>query len=137
LVVHQDHGIGRYEGLVTIEVSGAPHDCLKLIYDGGDRLFVPVENIEILSRFGSEGMGVALDKLGGVSWQNRKAKAKSRIRDMAAELIRTAAMRRMKDGTLATPPEGMWDEFCARFPFAETEDQSRAIADVLEDLSAG
>ena len=137
LVVHQDHGIGRYEGLVTIEVSGAPHDCLKLIYDGGDRLFVPVENIEILSRFGSEGTGVALDKLGGVSWQNRKAKAKSRIRDMAAELISTAAMRRMKDGTLATPPEGMWDEFCARFPFAETEDQSRAIADVLEDLSAG
>jgi len=136
-VVHQDHGIGRYEGLVTIEVSAAPHDCLKLIYDGGDRLFVPVENIEILSRFGSEGTGVALDKLGGVSWQNRKAKAKSRIRDMAAELIRTAAMRRMKDGTLATPPEGMWDEFCARFPFAETEDQSRAIADVLEDLSAG
>ena len=137
LVVHQDHGIGRYEGLVTIEVNGAPHDCLKLTYDGGDRLFVPVENIEILSRFGTETAGVALDKLGGVSWQNRKAKAKSRIRDMAGELIRTAALRRMKDGTLATPPEGLWDEFCARFPFAETEDQSRAIADVLEDLSAG
>jgi transcription-repair coupling factor (superfamily II helicase) len=137
LVVHQDHGIGRYEGLVTIEVNGAPHDCLKLTYDGGDRLFVPVENIEILSRFGTETAGVALDKLGGVSWQNRKAKAKSRIRDMAGELIRTAAMRRMKDGTLAAPPEGVWDEFCARFPFAETEDQTRAIADVLEDLSAG
>ncbi|MEO3471626.1 transcription-repair coupling factor [Roseomonas sp. CAU 1739] len=137
LVVHQDHGIGRYEGLTTIEVSGAPHDCLRLTYDGGDRLFVPVENIEILSRFGTETAGVALDKLGGVSWQNRKAKAKSRIRDMAGELIRTAALRRMKDGTLATPPEGLWDEFCARFPFAETEDQSRAIADVLEDLSAG
>jgi len=137
LVVHQDHGIGRYEGLTTIEVSGAPHDCLRLTYDGGDRLFVPVENIEILSRFGTETAGVALDKLGGVSWQNRKARAKSRIRDMAGELIRTAALRRMKDGTLATPPEGLWDEFCARFPFAETEDQSRAIADVLEDLSAG
>lgn len=137
LVVHQDHGIGRYEGLITIEVNGAPHDCLKLTYDGGDRLFVPVENIEILSRFGTETAGVALDKLGGVSWQNRKAKAKSRIRDMAGELIRTAAMRRMKDGALATPPEGVWDEFCSRFPFAETEDQTRAIADVLEDLSAG
>lgn len=137
LVVHQDHGIGRYEGLITIEVSGAPHDCLRLTYDGGDRLFVPVENIEILSRFGTETAGVALDKLGGVSWQNRKAKAKSRIRDMAGELIRTAALRRMKDGVLATPPEGLWDEFCARFPFAETEDQARAIADVLEDLSAG
>jgi transcription-repair coupling factor (superfamily II helicase) len=137
LVVHQDHGIGRYEGLVTIEVNGAPHDCLKLTYDGGDRLFVPVENIEILSRFGTETAGVALDKLGGVSWQNRKAKAKSRIRDMAGELIRTAALRRMKEGVLATPPEGLWDEFCARFPFAETEDQHRAIADVLEDLAAG
>ncbi len=137
LVVHQDHGIGRYEGLITIEVNGAPHDCLKLTYDGGDRLFVPVENIEILSRFGTETAGVALDKLGGVSWQNRKARAKSRIRDMAGELIRTAALRRMKDGTLATPPEGVWDEFCSRFPFAETEDQTRAIADVLEDLSAG
>ena len=137
LVVHQDHGIGRYEGLITVEVSGAPHDCLKLTYEGGDRLFVPVENIEILSRFGTETTGVALDKLGGVSWQNRKARAKSRIRDMAGELIRTAALRRMKDGTLATPPEGLWDEFCSRFPFAETEDQSRAIADVLEDLSAG
>jgi transcription-repair coupling factor (superfamily II helicase) len=137
LVVHQDHGIGRYEGLEAIEVNSAPHDCLRLTYDGGDRLFVPVENIEILSRFGTETAGVALDKLGGVSWQNRKAKAKSRIRDMAGELIRTAAVRRMKDGTLATPPEGFWDEFCARFPFVETEDQSRAIADVLEDLSAG
>jgi len=137
LVVHQDHGIGRYEGLVTIEVNGAPHDCLRLTYDGGDRLFVPVENIEILSRFGTETAGVALDKLGGVSWQNRKSKAKARIRDMADALIRTAALRRMKEGVLATPPEGVWDEFCARFPFAETEDQARAIADVLEDLSAG
>ena len=137
LVVHQDHGIGRYEGLTTIEVSGAPHDCLRLTYDGGDRLFVPVENIEILSRFGAETAGVALDKLGGVAWQNRKAKAKQRVRDMADALIRTAALRRMKDGVLATPPEGAWDEFCARFPFAETDDQARAIADVMEDLSAG
>jgi transcription-repair coupling factor (superfamily II helicase) len=137
LVVHQDHGIGRYEGLTTIEVSGAPHDCLRLTYDGGDRLFVPVENIEILSRFGTETAGVALDKLGGVAWQNRKAKAKQRVRDMADALIRTAALRRMKDGVLATPPEGAWDEFCARFPFAETDDQARAIADVMEDLSAG
>ena len=137
LVVHQDHGIGRYDGLATIEVSGAPHDCLRLTYDGGDRLFVPVENIEILSRFGSETAGVALDKLGGTSWQNRKARAKSRIREMAAELIRTAAERQLREGQLATPPEGLWDEFCARFPFAETDDQQRAIADVLEDLSAG
>jgi len=137
LVVHAEHGIGRYDGLSTIEVNGAPHDCLRLLYDGGDKLFVPVENIEVLSRFGTETAGVALDKLGGSSWQSRKAKAKQRIQDMAGQLIRIAAERRVKEGMLATPPEGAWDEFCARFPFAETDDQLRAIADVLEDLSAG
>jgi transcription-repair coupling factor (superfamily II helicase) len=137
LVVHQDHGIGRYDGLETIGVNGAPHECLRLIYDGGDKLFLPVENIEVLSRFGSDAAGVALDKLGGSSWQARKAKAKSRIADMAAALIRVAAERQNKQALSAMPPEGAWDEFCARFPFAETEDQQRAIADVLEDLSAG
>ncbi|MDB5372347.1 MAG: mfd, partial [Belnapia sp.] len=123
LVVHQDHGIGRYDGLSNIEVNGAPHDCLRLLYDGGDKLFVPVENIEVLSRFGTETAGIALDKLGGTSWQSRKAKAKQRIQDMAGHLIRIAAERQVKEGMLATPPEGAWDEFCARFPFAETEDQ--------------
>ncbi|MBE9606500.1 transcription-repair coupling factor [Acetobacteraceae bacterium H6797] len=137
LVVHQDHGIGRYDGLAAIEVNGAPHDCLRLIYDGGDKLFLPVENIELLSRFGSDAAGVQLDKLGGTSWQTRKAKAKQRIQDMAGQLIRVAAERQVKDGMLATPPEGAWDEFCARFPFAETEDQLRAISDILEDLAAG
>lgn len=136
LVVHADHGIGRYEGLVTLEVQGAAHDCLKIVYDGGDKLFVPVENIEVLSRYG-EGEGVALDKLGSASWQNRKARMKARIRDMAAELLKVAAARRLKDAPTLLPPEGLWDEFCARFPYAETEDQSRAIADVLQDFASG
>lgn len=137
LVVHQDYGIGRYEGLETVSVGTAPHDCLRLLYDGGQKLFLPVENIELLSRFGSEQSGVALDKLGGTAWQARKSKMKSRIRDMAGELIRTAAMRAMRDAPTLAPAEGLWDEFCARFPFVETDDQSRAIADVLEDMSAG
>ncbi len=137
LVVHQDHGIGRYDGLVTLAISGAPHDCLRLLYDGDDKLFLPVENIEMLSRFGTETAGVGLDKLGGASWQTRKAKMKQRIRDMAAVLIRTAAERRLHEAPMLTPAEGAWDEFCARFPFAETEDQSRAIADVLEDMASG
>ncbi|MCC6716414.1 MAG: transcription-repair coupling factor [Acetobacteraceae bacterium] len=137
LVVHQDHGIGRYDGLVTLQVNDAPHDCLRLLYDGEHKLFLPVENIEMLSRFGSETAGVALDKLGGASWQARKAKMKSRIRDMAGELIRIAAARRLREADIMAPPEGAWDEFCARFPFAETEDQTRAIADVLEDLASG
>lgn len=137
LVVHQEHGIGRYEGLETVTVSGAAHDCLKLIYDGGDKLFLPVENIDLLSRFGQEGDGVSLDKLGGASWQARKAKAKNRIQDMAAGLIRLAAERQMREAPLLTPEDGTFAEFCARFPYVETEDQSRAIADVMEDFAVG
>ncbi len=137
LVVHQDYGIGRYDGLATLAVAGAPHDCLRLIYDGGEKLFLPVENIEVLSRYGSEQQGVALDKLGGAAWQNRKARMKTRIRDMAGELIRVAAARKLHDAPALMPAEGSFDEFCARFPFAETEDQTRAIADVLEDLASG
>ncbi|MGE0224325.1 MAG: transcription-repair coupling factor [Acetobacteraceae bacterium] len=137
LVVHQEYGIGRYDGLATLTVTGAPHDCLRLIYDGDEKLFLPVENIEILSRYGSESQGVALDKLGGVGWQTRKARMKQRIRDMASELIRVAAARKVRDAEVMAPPEGSFDEFCARFPFAETEDQARAIADVLEDLANG
>ncbi len=137
LVVHQEYGIGRYEGLTTLHVTGAPHDCLRLMYDGEEKLFLPVENIEVLSRYGSDQQGVALDKLGGTAWQSRKARMKTRIRDMASELIRIAATRKIRDAEIMAPPEGSWDEFCARFPFAETEDQSRAIADVLEDLASG
>jgi transcription-repair coupling factor (superfamily II helicase) len=136
LVVHQEYGIGRYDGLTTLHVTGAPHDCLRLIYDGDEKLFLPVENIEVLSRFGSD-QQATLDKLGGVAWQTRKAKMKQRIRDMAGELIKIAAARQLHDAEIMAPPEGSFDEFCARFPFAETEDQSRAIADVLEDLASG
>ncbi|MGF1594595.1 MAG: transcription-repair coupling factor [Kiloniellaceae bacterium] len=137
LVVHVDHGVGRYEGLETLEVGGAPHDCLKVLYHGGDKLFVPVENIEVLSRFGSESEGVELDRLGGVNWQARKARVKERIREMAAELIKVAAARALKSAESMERPEGLYDEFCARFPFPETEDQLRAIEDTLADLAAG
>ena len=137
LVVHVEHGIGRYEGLETISVGGAPHDCLRLVYDGGDKLFVPVENLDVLTRFGSEQAGVALDKLGGVAWQARKAKLKKRIHDMAERLIAVAAERQLHQGEVLTPPEGLWDEFCSRFPYAETEDQMRAIEDIMADLGSG
>jgi len=137
LVVHLDHGIGRYEGLKTIEVTGAPHDCLMLTYDGGDRLFVPVENIEVLSRYGSDTAGVPLDKLGGVGWQARKARLKNRIRDMAEQLMQVAAQRELRRGATLVPSPGMFEEFCNRFPYDETEDQHKAIDDVLEDLGAG
>jgi transcription-repair coupling factor (superfamily II helicase) len=137
LVVHVDHGIGRYDGLIALDVAGAPHDCLRVLYAGGDKLFVPVENIDVLSRFGSEEAGVQLDKLGGIGWQARKAKVRERIRDIADKLIKIAAEREVRQGTPYTPPEGSYDEFCARFPYAETEDQQRAIEETLGDLGSG
>jgi transcription-repair coupling factor (superfamily II helicase) len=137
LVVHVDHGIGRFEGLKTIEVQGAPHDCLFLSYAGGDRLFLPVENIELLSRYGSDEQGAQLDKLGGGAWQAKKAKLKERILKIAEGLIRTAAARELKPGDVLPPPEGAYEEFAARFPYEETEDQLTAIDAVIDDLQKG
>src|SRR5437868_2140231 len=136
LVVHADHGIGRYEGLTQIPVSKVPHDCVALEYARGDKLYVPVENIELLSRYGNESEGVALDSLGGEAWQRRKARMKERIREIAGELIKTAAMRAMRPGVVAEP-DSSYPQFIDRFPYEETEDQERAIADVLADLESG
>jgi transcription-repair coupling factor (superfamily II helicase) len=137
LVVHVDHGIGRFEGLKTIEVQGAPHDCLFLTYAGGDRLFLPVENIELLSRYGSDEQGAQLDRLGGGAWQAKKAKLKERILKIAEGLIRTAAARELKPGDVLPPPDGAYEEFAARFPYEETEDQLSAIDAVIDDLQKG
>jgi transcription-repair coupling factor (superfamily II helicase) len=135
LVVHVDHGIGRYTGLETVVAAGAPHDCLQLEYAGETRLYLPVENIELLSRYGQEtGM---LDRLGGGAWQAKKAKLKERIREMADKLIRIAAERALRKSEIMQAPQDQWDAFCARFPYSETDDQLNAIEDVLEDMSSG
>jgi len=137
LVVHVDHGVGRYDGLVTLDVAGAPHDCLRILYASDDKLFVPVENIEVLSRYGSESTDVVLDKLGGVAWQSRKARVKERIKQIAGELIAIAAERQLRQGEPMPAPDGLYEEFEARFPYPETDDQLRAIADTLADLASG
>jgi transcription-repair coupling factor (superfamily II helicase) len=137
LVVHIDHGIGRYEGLKTLEVQGAPHDCLELHYAADSKLYLPVENIDLLTRYGAESEGVQLDRLGGAAWQARKAKAKERLREMAAGLIAIAAARATKSVEEVEAPHGLFDEFCARFPYEETDDQLNAIGDVLSDLASG
>jgi transcription-repair coupling factor (superfamily II helicase) len=136
LVVHAEHGIGRYEGLTQIPVSKVPHDCVALEYARGNKLYVPVENIELLSRYGSESEGVALDSLGGEGWQRRKSRMKERIREIAGELIKLAALRATRPGVIAEP-DTSYPQFVDRFPYEETDDQERAIADVLEDLEAG
>ncbi|MEB3702265.1 Transcription-repair-coupling factor [Candidatus Bealeia paramacronuclearis] len=136
-VVHVAHGIGRYEGLETLQVSGTRNDCLVIIYDGESKLYVPVENIEALSRYGSKDSFVQLDRLGGVAWQARKAKVKDRIKKIAEHLMRVAAERALHRGEVMTKPEGLYEEFAARFPYPETDDQLRAIEEALEDMSSG
>ena len=137
LVVHADHGIGRFQGLKTITALGAAHDCLELIYAGGDKLFLPVENIELLSRYGSDGGDGQIDRLGGAAWQSRKARLKQRLHEMAAELIKIAALRQLKEAPVILPPAGAYDEFVARFPYEETDDQLASIEAVLADLATG
>src|SRR5262245_51553849 len=137
LVVHADHGIGRFDGLTTITALGAPHDCLEIGYAGGDKLYLPVENIELLSRYGAADGAAQLDRLGGVAWQARKARLKQRIREMASELIKVAALRQLREAPVMQPPTGQFDEFVARFPYEETDDQETSIEAVLDDLAAG
>jgi transcription-repair coupling factor (superfamily II helicase) len=137
LVVHADHGIGRFDGLTTITALGAPHDCLEIGYAGGDKLYLPVENIELLTRYGSSDAGTQLDRLGGLGWQSRKARLKRRLREMAAELIKVAAARALRAAPSMRPPHGDFEEFVARFSYEETEDQAQSIEAVLDDLASG
>ncbi|MEP1599625.1 MAG: transcription-repair coupling factor, partial [Hyphomonas sp.] len=137
LIVHIDHGVGRYVGLKTLDLTGAPHDCLHLEYAGGDTIFLPVENIDLISRYGAEDSENQLDRLGGAGWQTRKAKAKKRILEMAAELMHIAAARELKRADAVNAGQGLYEEFAARFPYEETDDQMNAIEDVIGDLASG
>ncbi|NQV67918.1 MAG: transcription-repair coupling factor, partial [Rhodobacteraceae bacterium] len=135
LVVHVEHGVGRYNGLQTITALGAPHDCLSLEYADNARLYLPVENIELLSRYGhEEGL---LDRLGSGAWQAKKARLKARIREIAEKLMRIAAERHLRHAPVLEAPDAMWEAFAARFPYQETDDQLSGIQDVISDLEAG
>ncbi|TIX52049.1 transcription-repair coupling factor [Alteraurantiacibacter aquimixticola] len=137
LVVHVDHGIGKYLGLEPIAVGKSQHDCVMLQYAGGDKLYIPVENIDVLSRYGSSEEGAVLDRLGGEAWQKRRARLKERIREIAGELMQVAAERALKKAPVLESEESSYNQFIDRFPWEETDDQDAAIADVLKDLSEG
>jgi len=136
-VVHQDHGVARYDGLHTIEVLGVPHDCIRLIYHGDDKLFLPIENLEILSRYGGDQSSAQLDKLGSASWQSRKSKVKKELLEIAGKLIDVAAQRALKPGDVFESQSGLTEEFAATFPYQETPDQMQAIEATLSDLKSG
>ena len=137
LVVHVEHGIGKYLGLEPIAVGKSQHDCVALEYSGGDKLFIPVENIDVLSRYGSSEEAVPLDRLGGEAWQKRRARLKERITAIAGELMKIAAERALKKAPVFEAEEASFNQFVDRFPWEETDDQDAAIADVLRDLESG
>ena len=137
LVVHVEHGIGKYLGLDPITVGKSQHDCVALEYHGGDKLFIPVENIDVLSRYGSSEEAVPLDRLGGEAWQKRRARLKERITAIAGELMKVAAQRALRKAPVFEADEATYNPFVDRFPWEETEDQDAAIADVLRDLESG
>ncbi len=137
LVVHSDHGIGRYLGLEPIAAGKSLHDCVMLEYAGGDKLYIPVENLEVLSRYGSSEEFVQLDRLGGEAWQRRSSRLKERIREIAGELMKTAAARALRKAPILSADGTSFNQFVDRFPWEETDDQDRAIADVLADLESG
>ncbi len=136
LVVHTEHGVGRFQGLTTIEASSAPHDCVQILYSGGDYLYLPVENLDVLGRYGSGSDEARLDTLGSHVWKNRKSRVKAQIRDMAAELIQTAAERILKKAEPMVPEPAGFEEFCGRFPYVETEDQLSGIEECLSGIAS-
>ena len=129
---HIDHGIGQFVAIETILVKNVPHDCVKLLYADNDRLYIPVENIGTIKKYGN--FEAQLDKLGNSSWQRRKSKLKNRVNDIAAELIKIAAARKLALNIPIDYDVAAYDKFCAKFTYVETEDQARAIEDIKEDL---
>ncbi|MGB0935282.1 MAG: transcription-repair coupling factor [Alphaproteobacteria bacterium] len=136
-IVHEDHGIGQFISLETVSADGSKHDCLLLHYHGNDKLFLPVENLSLLSRYGSEDSNVKLDKLGAAGWQARKSKVKERIKEIAADLLKIAVERKLRKGEIFRSENEQYENFAAKFPYTETDDQNRAISETLNDLKSG
>lgn len=134
-VVHLDHGISIYRGLKFLKVTGAEGEFLYLEYEGGDRLYLPVDRINLVQKYiGGDGAKPALDRLGGTSWEKVKAKTRRSVLAMAEELLKVYAAREVHEGHGFSPPDQLYREFEASFEFEETPDQIRAIEDVLKDM---
>ncbi len=135
LVVHQVHGIGQFAGLFPIKTGDITHDCIGLIYAGGDKLFIPVENADVLSKYGSE--NASLDTLGSAVFAQRKERVKKDLFVMASRLIGIASERALKKSERILTPHGTYQEFCMRFPYVETDDQLRTMQEIETDLALG
>ncbi|HRO28357.1 MAG TPA: CarD family transcriptional regulator, partial [Luteimonas sp.] len=136
-IVHEDHGVGRYRGLVTLEAGGQPGEYLDIEYAKGDRLYVPVAQLHLVSRYsGASPETAPLHSLGGEQWNKAKRKAQEKVRDVAAELLEIQAKRMARAGLALQVDRAMYEPFAATFPFEETPDQHAAIEAVIRDLGS-
>ncbi len=136
LVVHHEHGIGRYQGLVKLKVNGSTNDFLLIVYKDGDKLYLPVDRMGMVQKYlGVEGITPLLDKLGGSSWSRVKARVKKSAEKIAAELLKLYAARRVEKGFVFETVDEYFRDFEAGFSYEETADQSKAIDDVLRDMA--
>ncbi|HEY9540943.1 MAG TPA: transcription-repair coupling factor [Luteimonas sp.] len=136
-IVHEDHGVGRYRGLVTLEAGGQPGEYLEIEYAKGDRLYVPVAQLHLVSRYsGASPETAPLHSLGGEQWTKARRKAAEKVRDVAAELLDIQAKRQARAGLAIDVDRAMYEPFAATFPFEETPDQHSAIEAVIRDLSS-
>jgi transcription-repair coupling factor (superfamily II helicase) len=136
-IVHEDHGVGRYRGLVTLDVGGMPGEFLDIEYAKGDRLYVPVAQLHLINRYSGASEDTApLHSLGGEQWAKAKRKAAEKVRDVAAELLEIQAKRQARAGLAIDVDRAIYEPFAATFPFEETPDQHAAIEAVLHDLQS-
>ncbi|SLM32930.1 Mfd [Desulfamplus magnetovallimortis] len=137
IVVHIEHGLGRYDGLETITLDAMSGDFIQITFRDDDRLYLPVDRMEMVEKYvGVEGYTPLLDKIGGKTWSNARAKAKKEVEKMAGELLKLYAERRVRKGHAFAPCDGYYEEFKASFPYDETPDQLKAIEDVLSDMES-
>ena len=136
-IVHEDHGVGRYRGLVTLEAGGMPAEYLEIEYAKGDRLYVPVAQLHLINRYsGASEETAPLHSLGGEQWTKAKRKAAEKVRDVAAELLEIQAKRQARAGLAIDVDRSVYEPFAAAFPFEETPDQHAAIEAVIRDLAS-
>lgn len=134
-VVHSSYGIAKYLGIVTLTVKGLKKDFLHLLYKDNDKLYVPVENIEYITKYSSnEGVIPRLSKLGGTDWAKQKARIKSKVKDIAKELLETSAKRKLLPGFAFLPDDENQALFESKFSYEETKDQLKAIREIKEDM---
>ena len=136
-IVHTDHGIGRYLGLTHLQTGPIEGDFLNLEYAGNDKLYLPIERIEKVQKYiGGEGYQPKLDKMGGQGWQKAHLKARAAVEELARQLLELYAKRELRQGFSYSPPDQLFREFEATFPYEETVDQQQAIDDILEDMQS-